>query len=184
MAQTIKVAKPKIVTNEIRVTFCHLITPNPKVTNENGAKFTVCALVPKSDADGVVKLQNYIAQVMEQNKHIWGGEVPQNLKIPLRDGDLERKQYPEFAGHYFFNTGTKFRPVVYDVERHAIQDPTQIYSGMYARLHLAGFAYSNSGNNGISFGLESVQKTRDGETLRGRSDPASVFADESEDILA
>lgn len=184
MAQTIKMPKLKIVTNEIRVTFPHITTPNPKLSNANGSKYTLCALVPKTDKDGVAKLQNFIAQIMEQNKLLWGGSVPTDLTIPLRDGDIERKQYPEFAGHYFFNTGSKYRPVVYDLERNAIQDPTQIYPGMFARLHLMGFAYSYSGNNGVSFGLESLQKTRDGEPLRGRSDPASVFADESEDILA
>lgn len=55
---------------------------------------------------------------------------------------------------------------------------------MHARLCVAGFSYSFSGKNGISLGLESIQKTRDGESLFGRSNPAEVFADEPDDILA
>jgi len=175
---------PKFVTNEVRLTFVHISAPNPKLSGPTGAKYTLCALVPKSDAEGVKKLRDYVDSIIELNKPFWGGKIPDNLNNPLKDGDIERSKYPEFANHYYFNCGTKFKPTVYNLERQEVLDPTQIYSGMYARLCVAGFSYSFSGKNGISLGLESIQKTRDGESLFGRSNPAEVFADEPDDILA
>jgi len=182
MTQTSKA--PKFVTNEVRLTFVHINAPNPKLSGPTGSKYTLCALVPKSDAEGVKKLRDYIDLLIDFHKATWGGRIPDDLNNPLKDGDIERTKYSEYANHYYFNCGTKFKPTVYNHERIQILDPTQIYSGMYARLCVAGFAYSHSGKHGVSLGLESVQKTRDGEHLFRRTDLGEVFVDEPDDILA
>lgn len=54
--------------------------------------------------------------------------------------------------------------------------PSDIYSGMYGRVTIRFFGYSNSGNKGIGCGLGNVLKTRDGEPLSGQASAASDFA--------
>ena len=54
--------------------------------------------------------------------------------------------------------------------------PSDIYSGMYARVTLHFFGYSNSGKKGVGCGLGNVMKTRDGEALAGTASAASDFA--------
>ena len=53
--------------------------------------------------------------------------------------------------------------------------PSDIYSGMYGRVTIRFFGYSNSGNKGIGCGLGNVLKTRDGEPLSGQASAASDF---------
>ena len=48
---------------------------------------------------------------------------------------------------------------------HADLLPTDVYSGMYARVTVNFFPYDASGNRGVGCGLGNVCKTRDGEPL-------------------
>lgn len=52
---------------------------------------------------------------------------------------------------------------------HADLLPTDVYSGMYARMTVNFFPYDASGNRGVGFGLGNVYKTRDGEPLGSRA---------------
>jgi hypothetical protein len=56
-----------------------------------------------------------------------------------------------------------------------IINQAEVYSGMYGRVNINFFAYSNSGNKGIGAGLGPVQKLRDGEALGGRVSAEQAF---------
>ena len=75
---------------------------------------------------------------------------------------------------------SKTRPGIVDEDLNAVLDPTQVYSGCYARVSINAFPYSNSGNKGISFGLNNVQFLQDGEPLGGRTRAEDDFADDSD----
>jgi hypothetical protein len=62
-----------------------------------------------------------------------------------------------------------------------IIDSTEVYSGCYAKVSINAFPYSVSGNKGVSFGLNHVQKLRDGDFLGGRSKAEDDFDDEGDD---
>jgi hypothetical protein len=69
-----------------------------------------------------------------------------------------------------------------------ILDSSEVYSGCYARVSINAFAYNTNGNRGISFGLNHVQKTRDGDFLGGRTRAEDDFealedADSDDDDL-
>ena len=59
---------------------------------------------------------------------------------------------------------------------HADLLPTDVYSGMYARVTVNFFPYDASGSRGVGCGLGNVCKTRDGEPLGGRANAESDFA--------
>ena len=72
---------------------------------------------------------------------------------------------------------TKNKPQVVGIDNINCElAPSDIYSGMYGRVTIRFFGYSNSGNKGIGCGLGNVLKTRDGEPLAGQASAASDFA--------
>jgi hypothetical protein len=56
---------------------------------------------------------------------------------------------------------------------------------MFARVLFRPFLYDNSGNSGVAFGLEAVQKARDGEPIGyAPIDPQTAFEALEEDDLS
>lgn len=67
------------------------------------------------------------------------------------------------------------KPGVVDQNVADIIEPHQFYAGCYARASVNPYVYDQKGNRGVSFGLNNVQKLRDGDPLGGRSAPSSDF---------
>jgi len=170
----------RVVTGKVRLSYVHLFEP---YTNdpEKEARYSVTILIPKSDKVTLDKLEKAIAAAKEEGKtKTFGGKIPANLKLTLHDGDEEAdlERNPEYAGHMYMAMSSKTRPGVVDQDLNAILDSTQVYSGCYARVSINAFPYSNSGNKGISFGLNNVQFLEDGEPLGGRTRAEDDFADD------
>ena len=81
----------------------------------------------------------------------------------------------ECHGHWVMTASCKQRPEVLGLEGYPIEDESQIYSGMYARVTFRFFAYANSGHSGIGCGLGNVIKVADGEPLSARSSATVDF---------
>ena len=106
------------------------------------------------------------------------------LKIPLRDGDLERPDDPAYAGSYFVNANATSAPGIVDADRNPILTRSEVYSGVYGRASISFYAFNSSGNKGIACGLNNLQKIRDGEPLGGKASAESDFAtDDDDDFL-
>jgi hypothetical protein len=168
----------KLVTGKVRLSYVNIFTPT--AMNESQApKYSLCILIPKSDKDTINKINAAIEEVKKIGAALWGGTAPFNLKTPLRDGDLERPNYEEYAGHYFINARTTRKPGIFDINRNEIADPTEVYSGCYGRVSLDFYAYNRAGNKGVGVGLNSVMKLEDGEPLGGVRRSADDFNDDS-----
>ena len=75
------------------------------------------------------------------------------------------------------NASTKNKPQVVGIDNINCElAPSDVYSGMYGRVTVRFFGYSNSGNKGVGCGLGNVLKTRDGEPLSGQASAATDFA--------
>src|SRR5690606_33634606 len=108
------------------------------------------------------------------------------LNVPLRDGDEERPDQPEFRGHCCLKASSKLKPGLVDKHLNPIIDKEEIYSGCYGRVSLNFYAYNVSGNRGIAAGLNNIQKLADGEPLGGRTRPEDefdVWEDDEDDLL-
>ena len=174
----------KVVTGKVRFSYVNVFQPRAAAEGQE-PKYSVCIMIPKSDKETVKKIQEAIEKVKEENKNLWGGST--NIKTPLRDGDEERKDKPEFAGHYFINASTKIKPGVVDKDLNPILEQSEFYSGCYGRASLNFYAYNKAGNKGIGCGLRNLQKLADGEPLGGQSRPEDDFEaveDDLEDMLA
>ena len=182
----------KVVTGIVRLSYVHLFEPWSGQPGQD-PKYSVCLLIPKSDKRTLAKIKAAIEAAKERDKGKWGGKVPANLKISLRDGDaaLEsgEREGEEYAGHYFMNVSSKQRPGIVDAFVQEIMDPYEVYSGCYARVSINAFGYNSNGNRGISFGLNHVQKIKDGEPLGGgrgkaEDDFTPYETDGDDDLLA
>lgn len=174
----------RVVTGKVRLSYVHLFEP---YTNdpEKEARYSVTILIPKRDKTTLDKIAKAIEVAKEEGKtKTFGGKIPGNLKLTLHDGDEEAdlERNPEYAGHMFMAMSSKTRPGIVDQDLNAILDSTAVYSGCYARVSINAFPYSNSGNKGISFGLNNVQFLEDGEPLGGRTRAEDDFAD-ADDLL-
>ena len=169
----------KVVTGEVR--FSYLNVWEPKSINDSEPKYSVSLLIPKSDTATLKAINKAIEAAKQNGITKFGGKIPANLKLPLRDGDVDREDDPIYAGHYFINANCKTPPGLVYKNGQRIIDSTELYSGCYGRASITFYAFNTSGNRGIACGLNNLMKTRDGEPLGGRSRAEDDFAGYIED---
>lgn len=145
-------------------------------------EYSLIALMPKG-AD-LAKLKE-VAQKAIVDK--WGADKakwPANLRSPFRDQADRAKNVDGKmvlpagyeAGAIFLNLKSSQRPGVVDQNVQDIIDETQFYAGCWAIASVNAYAYDNKGNRGVAFGLNNIQKVKDGEPLGNRARPESDFA--------
>lgn len=168
MTNTNKNQATKVVTGEVRFSYLHVFEPHA-IEEGQEKKYSVSLLIPKTDKKTLNAIKKAIEAAKIAGAPKWGGKIPANLKMPLRDGDVDRPDQPEYAGMYFVNANSTNKPGIVDANVQPILDSTELYSGCYGRASINFYAYNVSGNKGIACGLNNIQKIRDGETLGGRS---------------
>lgn len=171
----------KVITGKCRLSYVHLF--EPAAAQEGGEKkYSVSLIILKSDKATLAKIKAAIEVAKEQGKNSkYGGKVPANLKLPLRDGDVERPDDEAYANSYFINATSKQKPGLVDKDLNPILDQADLYSGCYGRASINFFPFNTSGNKGVACGLNNVQKLAEGEALGGRSRAEDDFSDGVED---
>jgi hypothetical protein len=161
----------KVVTGEVRLSYVHLFQPYSG-SDDDQEKYSCVILIPKSDKRTLSRIDKAIKAAAEAGKNSkFDGKIPKNLVTTLHDGDEEGdlEKNPEYEGHMYMSISSSTQPGIVDKNVDPILDSTQVYSGCYARVSMGGFAYNYKGKKGVSFGLNHVQKLRDGDYLGGRS---------------
>lgn len=170
----------KVVTGMVRFSYANVFAPVS--INGSEEKYSVSILIPKSDKETIAKINKAIEAAKEQGKaNKFGGKIPGNLKLPLRDGDVDRPDDETYAGHYFINANCKQKPGIVNKNCQPIMDSTEFYSGCYGRASVSFYAFNTNGNRGIAAGLNNLMKLADGDPLGGRSRAEDDFKDYVED---
>ena len=144
--------------------------------------FSVSLIIPKDDTVTVAKIKAAIKAAYEEGQGKLKGNskyVPdlEDLKTPLRDGDMDRKGDPAYANSWFVNANSTTKPGVVDGDRQPIIETSELYSGIIGRASINFYAYNSNGNKGIAAGLNNLQKLADGTPLGGHSRAEDDFAD-------
>ncbi len=148
-------------------------------------KYGVSAIIPKGDKDTFNRIKAAIETVKKESASVWGGKVPSSLKLPLRDGDIDRPDDEAYKNSYFLNANSKLKPQVVDNMVQEILNQSEVYSGCYGKISVNFYAYNKNGNKGIAAGLGNIQKLRDGESLSNRTTAAEDFEPaEDDDFLS
>lgn len=163
-------ASTKVVTGEVRLSYANLFTP--KKNDNDKDVWSTLLLIPKSDKTIIRKLTKAAEVALAEgiaNGKLKKTATLKNSWTTLKDGDerddLDEK--PEYEDHWYMNVNAYRKPGVVDRDVQAILDPEEVYSGCYARVSINAYAFNVGTNKGITFGLNHVQKLRDGESLGG-----------------
>lgn len=171
----------KVITGaKTRWSYCNVW--EAKSINGGTPKFSVSLIIPKSDKATVQKIKEAIEAAYKEGESKLKGNsksVPalKAIKIPLRDGDLERPDDEAYADAYFINANSSTAPGIVDINCDPILDRSEVYSGVYGRASINFYAFNSNGNKGIACGLNNLQKCADGEPLGGKSRAEDDFAD-------
>lgn len=173
-----QVNSTKVVTGKVR--FCYANVFEPTAMNEGEApKYSVCILISKDDTATVDKIKKAIAAAKEAGKAKLAnknGQLPADaaLKLPLRDGDVDRADDLAFENCYFINASSNRKPSIVDRDLNPIMEKEEFYSGCYGRASINFYAF-NVSSKGIAAGLNNLQKLEDGEMLAGGSTAEEDF---------
>lgn len=167
----------KVITNKVRFSYVHVF--EPVSTGGSEPKYSVSLIIPKSDNETVSNIKKAVeAAKIDGKASKFGGKIPPNLKLPLRDGDEERPDDEAYANSYFVNASCKSAPGLVFKNGHKITDEADLYSGCYGLASITFFAFNSNGNKGIACGLNHLMKVADGEHLGSRASAESDFADD------
>ncbi len=175
----------KVITGIVRLSYVNCW--EPKSINGGAEKYSVSLIIPKSDTKTIAAINVAVDAAIEEGKGKFGGKVPNKaaLKLPLRDGDIDRPDDEAYADSYFVNANSNTAPQIVNKQVEPILDRSEVYSGVYARVSVNFYAFNSNGNRGIACGLGNIQKIRDGEPLGGRTNAADDFdTDVDDDFLS
>lgn len=174
----------KVLTPEFRVSFPNVFKPrvNKEKPGEPG-KYTISMLFrieadPTKPEEKVVDIRPLVAAATAAAVEKYGADKtkwPKGLKFPFRKAEEKEGLDGYVKGLIVVGATSERQPGVVDQQVKDIIDPKLFYPGCFARAVINAFAYDNSGNKGISFGLRHVQKIRDGKMLGGSSKPEDDF---------
>ena len=170
----------KVVTGVVRLSYANVWEP---VSIKGGTpQFSVSLIIPKDDEKALAAINAAIDAAIQDGVSKFGGKIPNRaaLKLPLRDGDIERDD-EAYRGSYFVNANSTTAPQIVDRAVQPILDRGEVYSGCYARVSINFYAFNTNGNRGVACGLGNIQKVKDGDPLSGKSSAVVDFATELDD---
>ena len=178
--------KTKVITEKVRASYAHIFEPHSMQEGQE-AKYSISLIIPKSDTSTIKAIEQAIEAAKEEGKvSKFGGKVPANLKLPLRDGDTEREDDVNYQDAYFINASSKQAPGIIDQNKIRLTDSGTIVSGDYIRASINLFPFNTNGNKGIAVGLNNIQLVEKGEPLGGASAAEDDFDEldtDDEDFL-
>lgn len=187
----------KIITPEFRASYPSVFQArkvNQNDPNEQ-AKFSITMIfrvaeTPESKKRGekVVDLKDIKAAVAKIFQEKLGANWQQELqkrksdqsmlyRTPFKDGNSPelREKDGHGVGTVIVRASSQYKPGVVDAQKAEILNPQDFFGGCYARASLHAYWYNTKGNQGVTFGLDNVQKLRDGEPFSGRTKAEDDF---------
>lgn len=165
------------------------------VDDKQEPKYGLTLLIPKTGLDpqspaarSFAALKKKIDEVIVQ-KFGAGAvtQVKQNAagfkNFPIRDGDVEKPDKPEFAGMYFISCRSKNRPSLVNRHLQHITDKEEVWSGCKFVVDVGVFGYDIKNDKGqttakgVSVGLNHALMFEKGERIDNRKSAEETFAE-------
>lgn len=168
--------KRRIVTGKVRLSYEHIWEPYAHQEGEK-EKYSASLIIPKSDKETLGKIKVAIEAAKKDGESTYGGKIPANLKLPLRDGDEDRPDDEAYEDSYFINCSSNRQPGIVDKTRKPILDREEVYSGCYILASITFYPFNSNGNKGVAVALNNIMKVADGESLTGDIAAETEFAE-------
>nr|DAD98243.1 MAG TPA: DNA helix destabilizing protein [Myoviridae sp. ctiu99] len=172
----------RITTGKVRLSYANIWAP--KSFDGQPEKYSCSLIIPKSDTKTVGRIREAIKTLLaDKDVQTKLGGKTKGLKMPLRDGDTDREDDPNYADCYFINASAtpEHRPLILDRDKNEVLDQSEVYSGCYCQASISLYAFNSNGNKGIGCGLRGIRKLADGEPLGGSVVTADEFDDDDID---
>ena len=103
----------KVVTGVVRLSYANVW--EPASINGSNPKYSVSLIIPKTDTKTIDAINAAVDAAIKDGAAKFGGKIPNKaaLKLPLRDGDLERDD-EAYKGAYFVNANSTTAPQIVD----------------------------------------------------------------------
>jgi len=171
-----------MILENVRVSFVNLAEPKENLSGQ--LKYGCQVHIDKDDKANLARAKAGVDKAIAKGKSkMWAGKKPKFRYEPLRDGDQELEDGDQtdrsYEGVIFLNASKdpKYGKVgMVDSDLSPIMDADKIYSGCYCNVDVNPFPFSNSGNNGIGWGINNVMFVEDGDRLDGQQSTDQAFA--------
>lgn len=172
----------KVITGKVRFSYVHVFEPAAVSEGSDDKKYSISIIISKDDKATLKKINDAIEAAKKLGIETkWGGKAPKNLKLPLRDGDMERDEEC-YENSFFLSAKTDRKPGIVDANLDEIISRDEFYSGCYGRASVNFFPFDVNGSKGIAVGLQNLQKLEDGERLGGSSATAAEDFGDDDDL--
>lgn len=183
-------AKQKTIKTPIgRCSFVHISTPKE---NSNGVlKYSLTLMFPKKQTD-MKPLKQFILKCIKGSDK-WSGydkgkvtinDKTKRLTLPIKDGDVkyeENNDYENYRGMWYIEFASNYAPGICNRQREDIIDAKEIYSGMWGRVECHCYSWVNEkGKQGVSFGLNNFQKTKNDTAFTAFRSASEAFDDDDD----
>ncbi|WP_440233111.1 DUF2815 family protein [Dialister succinatiphilus] len=170
----------KVVTG-LKTRFSYANVWEPRKFKGDRAKYSICLIIPKEDGETLSKVEQAIAEAYRQGeeKLTVNGKTAalSSLTLPLRDGDMDKREDSVYHHAYYINARSDMPPGIVDGSLNRITEKSGFYSGCYGRASIHFYAFNYDGKMGIACGLNNLQKLADGPVLGNWSTPEEDFGD-------
>ena len=142
----------------------------PYVGKNGEKKYSATCLISKDDVNTMAIVDAAIAEAIAEgvNKK-WDGVTPEDLVVPVQDGDLMRPNDPAYKNMWFISATTTNKPILVDKNIKIINDRSKVYSGCMCNVMLDFFAFGTTGLRGVAAELGNIQLVSAGDSLDGQS---------------
>jgi len=176
----------KVIGGPARISYAHVFKPTSVHPDKpDTLKYSCVLMIPKTNKALVSQIKKAIQAATEngiETVKAWKGVKPKKFTNPLRDGDEDFDNNPEYEGHWIISAKSDRKPGIIDKDKEPLTTDDEFYSGVHARFSIKFYPYGTAGNNGIGVQLNHLQKVKDGERLGGsRSTADEDFEDDWED---
>lgn len=185
----------RVKTGEVRLSYCHLDEPHAFDENQK-AKYSVTLIIKKDDRNTIAQIQKNYEEALQKGIEKFGQGFNRKATPLVRpegsdkgllvdcDKDERYAGNTDYANSYILAAKSITPPVVYDFNTKgktpltADEIKNEVYSGCYGKVLFNFYPYNAGATTGIACGLDSVLKTKDGESLGGRVNAMDYFAEE------
>lgn len=169
-----------IITPRARLSFPFLFDKQPPINPTDKPKYRAVLLFPKATDLSVLK---GMAKAARDGKWPMGADgkstVPKNFRTPFRNGD--EKEFDGYKDHIFISISSDYEPGVLNMQKQEVNkllgNTGELYAGCYVIATVNAYAYSNTGNNGVAFGMNNIMKVGDGEPFASKTKAVDDFAE-------
>jgi len=142
----------------------------PSADSNSARKYKAVLLIPKGDMGTIDLINAAIADAaVEGLEKTWHGANIERIMLPMWDGDKPRKPgyepEPRSAGCMAIFASSYSKPDIFDILMQPIDDPKEVYNGMYVCATLRFAPYMYEGTPGVRCVIGPIMKIMDGAPI-------------------